>query len=76
MQLKKNKIVRNDLNLDISKNNKKIVEIRNKIKEINDNIKRQDLNLYKKSIINEKIKEQINELKNSKKEPSKVDAMN
>lgn len=76
LQLKKNKIVRNDLNLDISKNNKKIVEIRNKIKEINDNIKRQDLNLYKKSIINEKIKEQINELKNSKKEPSKVDAMN
>ena len=78
LQLKKNKIVRNDLNLDISKNNKKILEIRNKIKEINDNIKRQDLNLYKKSIINEKIKEQINELKEKlqQKEPSKVDAMN
>ena len=76
LQLKRNKIVRNDLNLDISKNNKKILEIRNKIKEVNDNIKRQDLNLYRKSIINEKIKEQINELKNRKKEPLKVDAMN
>jgi chromosome segregation ATPase len=75
-QLKKNKIVRNDLNLDISKNNRKILEIRNKIKEINDNIKRQELNLYKKSLINEKIKEQINELKHIKREPSKVDAMN
>ena len=78
LQLKKNKIVRNDLNLDISNNNKKIIEIRNKMKDINDNIKRQDLNLYRKNLINEKLKEQINELKQKlqQKEPSKVDAMN
>lgn len=78
LKLKKNKKVRNDLNIDISKNNKKILEIKNKIKEINEDIKRQDLNLYRKGIINGKLKEQINKLKQNlqQREPSKVDAMN